>query len=206
MKELLREWKRYIAEQKTPGRISNSYSENLVTFLKAEEGFREKPYKNHGDRPTIGYGTTFYVKKNKLVPVTLNDSPVNQQMADKFLRDFLNTSIMPNINRYFKNIPITQNQIDALISVAYNRGNTGLLNSELFTVASRNPNDPRVRDLFLSDNLATVAGKVEPGLKLRRRREWELYSNKDKIDLEKGQTINEKDTTGLEVLFKRRYW
>ena len=180
-------------EQKTPGRVSNSYSENLVTFLKAEEGFREKPYKNHGDRPTIGYGTTFYPRNGKLVPVTMKDPPVTQETGDKLLRDFLNTSVMPNINNYFKNVPISQNQIDALISVAYNRGNSGLLNSELFTIASRNPNDPRIRNLFLSDNLATVAGKVEPGLKARRRREWELYSNNGKVDLKKGQTLSEQN-------------
>jgi GH24 family phage-related lysozyme (muramidase) len=189
MKELLREWKKYISEQTTPGRISNSYSENLITFLKKEEGFREYPYKNPGDRPTIGYGTTFYIKNKKLIPVTLKDPPITPQIAEKYMRDYLNLYVMPNINRYFKNVPMTQNQIDALISVAYNRGNSGLLNTELFTVASKNPNDSRIRELFLSDNLATVAGKVEPGLKVRRKKEWELYSNNDNVDLERGQTI-----------------
>lgn len=178
-------------EQKTPGRISYSYSENLINFLKKVEGFSDKPYQKKGDRPTIGYGTTYYIdpKTNKPIPVTLKDKPITQEQGDKILREFLDNITMPSLNNYLKNKPITQNQIDALVSVMYNMGNKGFLDTELFTVASKNPNDPRIKNLFLSEKIATIKGVVSPGLQDRRRKEFELYSGPEGIDIAKEKSI-----------------
>lgn len=186
MKQLLTEWHKHILNEvkpqaktpqaPTPGRVSYTYSPNLITFLKSKEAFRSKPYKNPGDRPTIGYGTTYYVKNGKEIPVTLDDKPITEKQAERLMFDYLDKIVMPSLNRYLKNKPITQNQVDALASAMYNMGNAKFLNTKLFTVASLNPEDSRVKELFLSDKVATVGGQVSPGLKARRAEEYKMYS------------------------------
>lgn len=174
---------------KTPGLVSYSYSSNLITFLKQVEGFSDVPYQNKGDKPTIGYGTTYYVVGGKEIPVTLKDKPITKEQGEKLMKNYLNSRIMPSLNKYLKNKPMNQNQIDALVSVMYNMGNKKLLDTELFTVASKNPNDPRIKNLFLSDKLATVGGVVSPGLKERRKKEYELYMSSEGIDYKQQQSI-----------------
>jgi GH24 family phage-related lysozyme (muramidase) len=193
MKQLLTEWHKHILNEvkpqikpkvkpqvktpqaPTPGKFSYTYSPKLISFLKSREAFKSSPYQKKGDRPTIGYGTTYYVKNGKEVAVTLDDKPVTEQQANQLMLDYLNQIVMPSLNRYLKDKPLTQNQIDALASVMYNMGNKGFLDTELFTVASLNPDDPKVKDLFLSDEVATVGGKVSLGLKKRRREELNMY-------------------------------
>lgn len=194
MKQLLTEWHKHILNEvkpqikskvkpqiktpqaPTPGIVSYSYSPKLIAFLKSKEEFKSKPYKNPGDRPTIGYGTTYYVKNGKEIPVTLNDKPITEKQAERLMFDYLDKIVMPSLNRYLKNKPITQNQVDALASAMYNMGNAKFLNTKLFTVASLNPEDSRVKELFLSDKVATVGGQVSPGLKARRAEEYKMYS------------------------------
>lgn len=202
MKTLINEWKKYIKEELTDvviperkkkqvkkpptpekkpapitGTVSYSYDENLIKFIKSLESFKSAPYQVKGDKPTIGYGTTFYIdpQTKKEIPVTLQDKPITEQQADKLIRDYLNVK-MPSFNNYLKKEVLNQNQINALMSVMYNMGNKGFLNTKLFTVASRNPNDPAIKNIFLSDEMAMINGVVSQGLKQRRAKEYKLYS------------------------------
>lgn len=178
----INKWYKYLAEENTPGTKSYSYSQNLISFLKQEEGFSDIPYKKKGDRPTIGYGTTFYVVNGKEIPVTLKDKPITPEEGERLMINYLNKKVMPSLNKYLKNAPMNQNQIDALVSVMYNMGNKGFLDTQLFSTASVNPNDPNIAKLFLADKIATVGGQVSPGLKNRRKKELELFMGAEGLD------------------------
>jgi len=184
----INKWYKYLTEENTPGIKSYSYSQNLISFLKQEEGFSDIPYQKKGDRPTIGYGTTFYIVNGKEIPVTLKDKPITPEEGEKLMIDYLNKKVMPSLNKYLKNAPMTQNQIDALVSVMYNMGNKGFLDTQLFSTASVNPNDPNIRKLFLADKIATVGGKVSPGLKNRRKKELELFMGPEGLDYSSEQS------------------
>jgi lysozyme len=187
MKELLNEWKKFIneadkksvAKKKTPsvkptGNYSNTYTENAIALIKKFEKFSPVPYQNDGDKPTIGYGTTFYVSSDgkTITPVTKKDKTrVTPEIADKYMRNFLNYITMRSINKYLKRKDLNRNQLDALVSIMYNKGNSSFLNSPIFTAVNKNPNDPNLKNLFLAD----AAGK-DPGILIRRQAEWNLYS------------------------------
>lgn len=185
----LNKWYKYLTEENTPGIKSYSYSQNLISFLKQEEGFNDIPYQKKGDRPTIGYGTTFYIVNGKEIPVTLKDKPITPEEGERLMIDYLNKKVMPSLNKYLKNAPMNQNQIDALVSVMYNMGNKGFLDTQLFTKASLSPNSPEISKLFMSDKIATVGGQVSQGLKNRRKRELELYVSPEGIDYKLQQSV-----------------
>lgn len=184
----INKWYKYLTEENTPGTKSYSYSQNLISFLKQEEGFSDIPYKKKGDRPTIGYGTTFYIVSGKEIPVTLKDKPITPEEGERLMIDYLNKKVMPSLNKYLKNAPMNQNQIDALVSVMYNMGNKGFLDTQLFSTASLNPKNPNIRKLFLADKIATVGGKVSPGLKNRRKKELELFMGPEGLDYSSEQS------------------
>lgn len=186
MKQLLNEWKKFIneadkkkaaaAKPKPPGIYSNTYTENAVNLIKKFEQFSPTPYQKKGDKPTIGFGTTEYVSDDgkKRTPVTMQDKiKVSEPVADKYVRNYLNYVAMPSLNKYLRKRNLNRNQIDALISVMYNKGNSAFLNSQIFTAVNKNPNDPNLKKIFLDD----AAGKA-PGILARRTAEWELYSLK----------------------------
>ena len=171
---------------KPPGIYSNSYTENAVNIIKRFENFKSMPYQNDGDKPTIGYGTTEYVSADGKVrkPVTMKDNfEISKELADEYLRNYLNYVAMPSFNSYLKKRNLNRNQIDALISIMYNKGNSAFLNSPIFTAVNKNPNDPNLKKLFLDD----AAGK-DPGILTRRQDEWDLYSLKGVEDYSKQES------------------
>jgi len=169
-------------KSKTPGIYSNTYTENAINLIKKFESFKQNPYQNEGDKPTIGYGTTIYVSddgKTK-TSVTMQDKGgLKNAQADKYLRNYLNFVLMPSLNNYLKKLNLNRNQIDALVSIMYNKGNSAFLNSPIFTAINKNPKDPNLKNLFLAD----AAGK-DPGILARRKAEWDLYSMKGVEDYE----------------------
>ena len=192
MKQLLNEWKKFIneadkkkaapAKPKPPGIYSNTYTENAVNLIKKFEQFRPTPYQNVKDKPTIGFGTTEYVSDDgkKRTPVTMQDKvKISEIIADKYVRNYLNYVVMPSLNNYLRKRNLNRNQLDALASIMYNKGNSAFLNSQIFTAVNKNPNDPNLKKIFLDDAL----GK-DPGILVRRKAEWELYSLKGVEDTE----------------------
>jgi lysozyme len=189
MKEILNEWKKFVNEAdkkavskkkveptkpKTPGIYSNTYTENAVNLIKRFEKFKSMPYQKTGDKPTIGFGTTEYVSADGKTrkPVTMKDNiEIPEDLADEYMRNYLNFVVMPSLNNYLKIKNLTSNQIDALVSIMYNKGNTAFLNSPIFTAVNKNPDDRNLKNIFLAD----AAGK-DAGILARRQAEWELYS------------------------------
>lgn len=73
-----------------------------------------------------------------------------------------------------KNIELTQNQFDALVSIVYNCGPGCLKKYRLFNMIAANPKDPRIADEWQRTAI-TSKGKVLKGLVNRRQAEATLY-------------------------------
>lgn len=137
-------------------------------IIKSFEGLRLKPYLCSAKVPTIGYGSTFYENNKK---VQMSDPPITKQRAEELLQLSADRFARKVINLVKK--PITQNQLNALTSFAYNLGSGALASSTLLKKVNVNPNDVTIRNEFLRWNKAN--GVALKGLTNRRIKEADLY-------------------------------
>lgn len=144
-------------------------SKNLVEFLlKPSEGFSSPPYHKKGDRPTIGYGSTFYEDGRA---VTLNDPPITEEEATRLVLATLG-KYEDAVNKGVK-VSINQNQFDALVDLAYNIGCGAFLGSTLLKKLNAGDFAGAAAE-FGKWNKA--AGVVLAGLVTRRRNERLLFN------------------------------
>lgn len=136
-------------------------------IIKQYEGFRAKPYLCPARVPTIGYGATYYTDGRK---VTLRDAAISEADADKLLDKMLG-KYEDAVNRYVQ-VPITQNQFDALVSFCYNLGQGALRKSTLLKKLN-NKDYNGAADAFL--NWVYASGKKLQGLVNRRTDERKLF-------------------------------
>ena len=139
-----------------------------VELIKKYEGFRSKPYKCEAGVATIGYGATYYPNGQK---VKLTDPAIDEKHASILLEAMLNP-YEKAVDSYCRD-DINQNQFDALVSFAYNLGNSALKSSTLLKKANANPNDKTIRNEFLK--WVNSDGKRLKGLVIRRTDEADLY-------------------------------
>lgn len=142
-------------------------SENGIKLIEQFEGFRSKPYLCSAGVPTIGIGSTRYANG---APVKLTDQPITLEQA----RGILSKTIKPfedAVNRYVQ-VPINQNQFDALVSFAYNLGAQALRTSTL--LKKLNAND-KIGAAHEFDKWVYVGRKKIQGLVNRRRSEKILF-------------------------------
>ena len=139
-----------------------------VELIKKYEGFRSKPYKCEAGVATIGYGATYYPNGQK---VKLTDPAIDEKHASLLLEAMLNP-YEKAVDSYCRD-DINQNQFDALVSFAYNLGNSALKSSTLLKKINKDPNDKTIRNEFLK--WVNAAGKRLPGLVNRRTEESNLY-------------------------------
>jgi len=137
-------------------------------LIKLFEGLRLKPYLCSAKVPTIGYGSTFYENNKK---VEMSDPAITKQRADELLELSADRFARKVMNLVKK--PITQNQLNALTSFAYNLGSGALASSTLLKKLNVNPNDVTIRNEFLRWNKAN--GVALKGLTNRRIKEADLY-------------------------------
>lgn len=137
-------------------------------LIKQYEGYSDRPYLCPAGVPTIGYGNTYYPNGAK---VKLTDKQINREYANDLL-EFVADKFALDVLKLVKSI-ITQNQLNALTSFAYNLGVTNFKNSTLLKKVNANPNDPTIKEEFLKWNKAN--GKILQGLINRRRAESNLY-------------------------------
>ena len=143
-------------------------SKNGIAFIKKYEGFRSKPYKCEAGVATIGYGATYYPNGQK---VKLTDPAIDEKHASLLLEAMLNP-YEKAVDSYCRD-DINQNQFDALVSFAYNLGNSALKSSTLLKKANANPNDKTIRNEFLK--WVNAGEKRLTGLVNRRTEESNLY-------------------------------
>jgi len=149
-------------------------SKNFYNYIVLLEGLRLKAYKDSKGIPTIGIGTIRYPNG---VAVKMGDVCTEDQ-AYEYLDNFLQNALK-KIIPLLKNIPINQNQFDAIMLLVYNIGVTGFTNSGVLKQLKKNPNDlEKVKEFWMMWNKETKNGvkQVNQGLVNRRKKEYQLYS------------------------------
>jgi len=150
---------------------SKEYAQKII---KDFEGFREdlhngfvRAYYDGGHVPTIGWGTTFYADGSA---VSITDVVSLQTCIDAFNHEFNEkyNSIKSN-----SKVPLSNNQVAALTSFAYNVGLTALYNSTLWHLLQSGADKQTVAaqfDRWVYDNHEYV-----PGLASRRAKEKTIF-------------------------------
>lgn len=141
-----------------------------LDIIKDYEKFRAKSYLDSKQVWTIGYGTTRW-RGRPVGPGMV----MTHDEALEALYEHVQTSVavLNNLVR----VPLTQNQVDALISLMYNIGDGGFASSTL--LKRINAGAPITEDLFTRWNKIrdpnTGQLVVLDGLTNRRRREYALF-------------------------------
>jgi lysozyme len=148
-------------------------SMTALTLIKEFETFSSEPYKNPSGIPTIGYGTITYPNGKR---VTMEDRPITEEEATLCLLSHIINEIIPILTKYIK-VSLSQNQIDALISLIYNIGISNFKESNLL----KKINAILPIDLIKREWMKWIRerDKVSGGRMRRRNKEFSLFSKKD---------------------------
>lgn len=149
--------------------MNTSQAENLIAKF---EGKKLKAYPDMKGIWTIGYGSTFNYDQNR--PVIKTDV-IDDATALRWLKKEV-ANKQSEIKKFLK-VPVTQNQLDSLTSLAYNIGINAFKNSTLLKLLNSGSNKLLVADQFLLWNKITKDGKKieSKGLTNRRKAEKELF-------------------------------
>jgi len=112
--------------------------------LHEREGLRLKPYLDTRGVPTIAMGNTFYLGGIK---VTMQDKPLTMREAVKLGR-IISDTFAKDVFALLKK-EVTQNQFNALVSLAYNIGVPAFTKSTVLRRVNINPNDPTIKSAFM---------------------------------------------------------
>jgi lysozyme len=139
-------------------------NKQTIELIKQFEGCKLTAYLCPANIPTIGYGHTHDVKLGDRI--TLEES---ERLLINDLMQF-ETQVKKLVT-----VPITNNQLGALVSFAYNVGVGNLKSSTLLKKV--NSKDRLAADEFLKWDKSTANGKkvALAGLTKRRKAERELY-------------------------------
>jgi lysozyme len=142
-----------------------SPSPQLVDFLKRREGFlATKTWLGDGGA-TIGYG---HYEPTGPKADALPDT-ITQEQALQLLTQDIQARAVVNVNKYI-NVPLTQQQYDAMVSLAYN------LSPGSFSHIAEAVNNGQGLDPIIF-NYVQAGTQFEVGLTARREDELNLYNN-----------------------------
>ena len=136
-----------------------------VAIIKHFEGCELKAYRCPANVLTIGYGVTKGVTEGM---------EITQQEADEMLAGEL-VEYAGYINEMV-DVPLEQNQFDALVSWIYNLGPTNFKNSTLLTVLNQKRYEDAPEQIKRWNK---AGGKVLDGLVKRREAEALLFEDKE---------------------------
>ena len=142
-------------------------SMNGLNLIKQFEGLRLNAYDDGVGVWTIGYGT---IKYPNGVRVKKGDK-ITQAQADQYIANDVAT--FERAVNMLVNVPLNQNQFDALVSFTYNLGATNLSASTLLKKLNSKDYKGAAAE-FPKWNKA--GGKVMTGLVRRRKAEMELFN------------------------------
>lgn len=130
-------------------------------FISSFEGCRLSAYMCSAGVWTIGYGHTEDVKEG--------DTCTEEQAKAWLIDDIRETQVLL---AYYVNVPVTQNEFIALVSLAFNVGVGALMKSKLLRKLNSGDRDSAAEE-FLDFDLAN--GKRVAGLTRRRKAEHDLF-------------------------------
>lgn len=136
------------------------------------EGIKFKAYPDSGEVWTIGYGSTF----NPITGQKVKEGDViTKDNAIKFLK--YDIAQRQNALKKMIRVPVTNNQLSALTSLAYNIGLEKFRISSILRLLNDKAPLLQVADRFLLYNKGKVKGvlTVLPGLVRRRKEERDLF-------------------------------
>jgi GH24 family phage-related lysozyme (muramidase) len=160
--------------------MASLVSKQCVNFVKGFEGFYSKPYYDCVGVKTLGYGMT----GSEIAGIDY----VTEEQASQMLENLLNNKYAQPIKDDLdsRGVKLTQNQFDALVSMAYNVGTGGVLGSTLYRNICNGVRDVDTitADFCMWDK---GGGQVISGLLRRRKAEAAMFfdNNNDKVEEEK---------------------
>lgn len=141
-------------------------SERGIDLIKEFEGCHLTAYQDEVGVWTIGYGITNSDKS--ITGTTIKQGlKISQSAAEEWLEESLNQKYLPKVMKYDTRYNWNQNEIDALVSFAYNIGSIDQLTA----------NGSRSRDTIAKKMLEynKAGGTVYRGLTRRREAERKLF-------------------------------
>lgn len=171
--------------------MSKQISDNCLALVKRWEGCYLTAYKDPVGIWTIGYGTTDADKS--ITGTTIRKGlKISQETADKWLRTSLNQKYLPKVMKYDSKYKWNQNQLDALVSFAYNIGSIDQL------TANGTRSISQISSHIPAYNKA--GGKVLTGLVRRRADEKALFDRKVSTVKAKKYTVTFQTETKYRVV------
>lgn len=157
-------------------------SNKCLDLVKEFEGCRLTAYRDEVGVWTIGYGIT-NADKGITGKSIHKGMKISKDTAEKWLRESLIKKYLPLVLKYDKQYDFNQNEIDALVSFAYNIGSVKQLTA----------NGTRSRATIAAKMLQynKAGGKVYNGLTRRRKAERTLFLTKVK-ETPKKETVKKK--------------
>ncbi|AXF52415.1 MAG: endolysin/autolysin [Caudoviricetes sp.] len=131
------------------------------------EGLKLQAYQDSVGIWTIGYGNISYINGKKVK----KGDEITREQADLMFKSITNKFAL-DVAKLI-DVCLTQNQFNALVSLAYNIGIGAFKGSTLLNKVNVNPNDKSIANEFLKWKYA--GGKVIQGLLNRRIKESEVY-------------------------------
>ena len=142
-------------------------SQRGIDLIKEFEGYSERVYMCPGGVYTIGYGHTRGVGPG---------DTCTREKAEEYLR--LDVVEAEETIDTLINVPLSQNQFDALVSLVYNIGSGNFYDSTIRKVINCKVSDPEeYRKAWMM--WVKSKGKVLKGLVRRREAEYKLFSSHD---------------------------
>jgi lysozyme len=146
-------------------------NKDCLLLIAEFEGLSLRPYLCPAKKATIGYGNTYYKDGKK---VTMLDKNITKEEALELLKVIVD-SFAKQVNKLVSS-PLNQNQINAVVSFAYNVGMGNLKNSTLLKLINKDHNQLAIANEFLK--WVNAGGEKSKGLERRRIKESQIYFKK----------------------------
>jgi len=147
-------------------------SDGCIDFVKSWEGFSATPYRDEVGVWTLGYGMT----GDEIQGI----SEVTEEQATSMLKDWINNKYAPIVKSDLesKGITLAQNEFDALVSMAYNVGTSGVLGSTLYKNVCAGVRDINTI-IYNFQAWSNAGGQRLEGLYRRRTKEAAMFLDAD---------------------------